>query len=158
MPEQCPRERWELLEPRLRAPLPVKAYSGELRQILINLIQNAIAAGGGRVLVRVQPRRSVANKPGYSITIADSGPGISPGHRPHLFAVFFSTKGEQGTGMGLWLVRSMVEKQGGRVRLRSRTAGESSRPGTIFNVWIPLEPASIATSIATDNLRILAAT
>jgi signal transduction histidine kinase len=146
------------LEPRLRAPLPVKAYAGELRQILINLIQNAIAAGGGRVLVRVQPRHSVVNKPGYSITIADSGPGISPAHRSHLFTMFFTTKGEQGTGMGLWLVRSMVEKQGGRVRVRSRTAGEGSQPGTIFNVWIPLEAAPIATTDATNKLWNLATT
>jgi signal transduction histidine kinase len=146
------------LEPRLRAPLAVKAYAGELRQILINLVQNAIAAGGGRVLVRVQPRHSVTNEPGYSITIADNGPGISPAHRSHLFTMFFSTKGEQGTGLGLWLVRSMVEKQGGRVRVRSRTAEECSRPGTIFNVWIPLEPASIATSTATDQLWKLATT
>jgi signal transduction histidine kinase len=151
-------QRGIILEPRLRAPLVVKAYAGELRQILVNLIQNAIAAGGGRVLVRVQPRHSVMNEPGYSITIADSGSGISPAHRSHLFTMFFTTKGEQGTGLGLWLVRSMVEKQGGRVRVRSRTAAECSRPGTIFNVWIPLEPAPIATSTETDRLWNLATT
>jgi signal transduction histidine kinase len=72
--------------------------------------------------------------------------------------MFFSTKGDQGTGMGLWLVRSMVEKQGGRVRLRSRTAAECSQPGTIFNVWIPLEPAPIATSAVADRLWNLATT
>ena len=54
--------------------------------------------------------------------------------------------------MGLWLVRSMVEKQGGRIRFRSRTAAECDKPGTIFNIWIPLEPAPIATAAATENL------
>jgi signal transduction histidine kinase len=148
------------LQTRLRAPQLVNAYSGELRQILINLIQNAVAASreNGRILVRVQPRRSVGNVAGYSITIADSGHGINPDHRAHLFTMFFTTKGDQGNGMGLWLVRSMVEKQGGRVRLRSRTAAECRKPGTIFNVWIPLEPAPIATSSATDPLWKLATT
>jgi signal transduction histidine kinase len=154
------RQRGIALQTRLRAPLLVNAYAGELRQILINLIQNAVAASGenGSIFVRVQPRHSVAGVPGYSITVADSGQGIHPDHRAHLFTMFFSTKGDQGTGMGLWLVRSMVEKQGGRVRLRSRTAGECNQPGTIFNVWIPLEPAPIATSAVADRLWNLATT
>jgi signal transduction histidine kinase len=165
---------------RLRTPLPLKAYPGELRQILINLVQNAAAAIGsrGRLIVRVQLRRSVMpgypapwtgkpeaggetkhlGQPGYSITIADTGNGINPKHRPQLFTMFFTTKGDQGTGMGLWLVRSMVEKQGGRIRFRSRTAAESDKPGTIFNIWIPLEPAPIATATAAENVSSIAAT
>ena len=157
------------LQRRLRAPLPLKAYSSELRQILINLIQNAMAAIGsrGRIIVRVQLRHSVGanygeresmGQPGYSITIADTGPGINPTHRPQLFTMFFTTKGDEGTGMGLWLVRSMVEKQGGRIRFRSRTAAETDKPGTIFNIWIPLEPAPIATAAATESLSPVAAT
>jgi signal transduction histidine kinase len=141
---------------RLRVPLPLKAYSGELRQILVNLIQNAVAAIGSRglIMVRVQPRRSPVNmgQPGYSITIADTGPGIEPNNRPRLFTLFFTTKGEQGTGLGLWLVRSMVEKQGGRIHFRSRTAAECDQPGTIFNIWIPLEPTPLSTPAAADRL------
>jgi signal transduction histidine kinase len=151
------------LQRRLRTPLPLRAYSNELRQILINLIQNAMAAIGsrGRIIVRAQLRRSLPadyeerasiGQPGYSITIADTGPGINPTHRPQLFTMFFTTKGDEGTGMGLWLVRSMVEKQGGRIRFRSRTAAECDKPGTIFNIWIPLEPAPIATAAATESL------
>ena len=159
------------LQRRLRAPLPLKAYSSELRQILVNLIQNAMAAIGsrGRIVVRVQLRRSLGatstgrsgksmGQPGYSITIADTGPGINAKHRPQLFTMFFTTKGDEGTGMGLWLVRSMVEKQGGRIRFRSRTAAESDKPGTIFNIWIPLEPAPIATAAATESLSPVTAT
>jgi len=141
------------VERRLRVPLPLKAYAGELRQILINLIQNAAAAIGsqGRILVRVQPRHSSGidgDQPGYSITIADTGPGIAPENRGRLFTMFFTTKGEQGTGMGLWLVRSMVEKQGGWIHFRSRTAAETSQHGTIFNIWIPLEPTVLRDSAA----------
>jgi signal transduction histidine kinase len=147
---------------RLRVPLPLKAYSGELRQILVNLIQNAAAAIGsrGRILVRVQPRRSPANmgQPGYSITIADTGPGIERKHRERLFTLFFTTKGDLGTGLGLWLVRSMVEKQGGHIKFRSRTAAESAKPGTIFNIWIPLEPAPFTTPDAADTLPSMAVT
>jgi signal transduction histidine kinase len=141
---------------RLRVPLPLKAYSGELRQILVNLIQNAVAAIGSRglIMVRVQPRRSLVNmgQPGYSITIADTGPGIEAKNRSRLFTLFFTTKGEEGTGLGLWLVRSMVEKQGGRIRFRSRTSAECDKPGTIFNIWIPLEPAPLTTEAAADRL------
>ncbi len=154
------------LQPRLRTPLALKAYPGEIQQILINLIQNAAAAigSGGRISLRVQPRHCMTPAcvaafpsragssrgtrrrgiPGYSITVADNGAGISKANRSQLFTLFFSTKGEEGTGVGLWLVRSMVEKQGGRITFRSRTAAESSKPGTIFNVWIPLEPSALA--------------
>lgn len=156
------------LQPRLRTPVLLTAYSGELRQILVNLIQNAAAAiqSDGRIIIRVQPRRLLAgNHPmrrnpgaepfgerGYSITIADSGPGIEPENRARLFTLFFTTKGDQGTGLGLWLVRSMVEKQGGRLLFRSRTAAESRTPGTIFNIWIPFEPASIASERLSGSL------
>lgn len=137
------------LERRLRAPVPVQGYASELRQILINLVQNAASAIGrkGRILVRVQLRRSLKDftQPGYSITVADSGPGIEPKNRSRLFMLFFTTKGEEGTGLGLWLVRSMVEKQGGQIRFRSRTAAESTPSGTVFNIWIPLAAATLAT-------------
>jgi signal transduction histidine kinase len=158
------RRRGISVESRLATPLPLLAYSGELQQILINLIQNAAAAIGanGRILVRIRLRHSLyesgpsgradsiaAFRPsrppmGYSLTVADDGPGIELGHRARLFTLFFTTKGDKGTGLGLWLVRSMIEKLGGRIRVRSRTAAESSRPGTVFNIWIPLEPVQIA--------------
>jgi len=147
-----------LVQPRIRTVSALTAYSSELQQIVINLVQNSAAAIGseGRILVRVQPRTlllprtleeqsaSPENRqglPGYSITIADTGPGIPMDARQRLFTLFFTTKGEQGTGIGLWLVRSMVEKHGGRIRFRTRTAAESRRPGTVFNVWIPSKPA-----------------
>jgi signal transduction histidine kinase len=147
------RKRDILVQRKLVGSQLLKAYPGEMRQILINLLQNAAAAVGsdGRILVRVQPRAwqgslrngERAGEAGYSITVADTGPGTEVGDRPRLFSLFFTTKGEQGTGLGLWLVRSMVEKQGGRIRFRSRTVEESRHPGTLFNVWIPLEPASL---------------
>jgi signal transduction histidine kinase len=144
------------LEPRLLCPATLIAYSSDFQQILINLLQNAAAAIGkdGRILFRVQPRRHFAvgatgvfaqqSVPGYSITVADNGPGIEKNNRTELFKLFFTTKGDQGTGVGLWLVRSMVEKHGGRICFRSRTASETGKPGTIFNVWLPLVASPLA--------------
>ena len=120
--------------------------SGELRQILINLLQNAIDAlpNGGRILIRVQPsrswRRDATEVPGYAIAICDSGMGIAAAARVRLFTPFFTTKGEQGTGLGLWLVHSLAAKQGGRIACRSRVAGANAGgSGTVFRVWLPLE-------------------
>ncbi len=150
---------------RLRTPLPLRAYSGELQQMLINLMQNAAAAtsSGGFITLRIQPRHSLCDqpavlqpvrgagfratrrlgRPGYSISVADNGRGIQPSDRSHLFTLFFTTKGDQGNGVGLWLVRSIVEKHGGRIVFRSRTASESSKRGTVFNIWLPLEPTPL---------------
>ena len=156
------------LEQRIRADLPLCASIGELRQVIINLIQNACAAirKDGRILVRVQRRSQPGDEqarpllkavslrsgectgqPGYSITIADTGPGIDAAHRADIFTLFFTTKGDKGTGLGLWLVQSMVEKQGGRILLRSRTTAEAKTSFTVFNIWMPLTPTPIAAAL-----------
>lgn len=129
------------LDARIDAPVPLYAYPGELRQILINLIQNAAAAiqDNGRILIRVRSRDG-----GYSMTVADNGPGIATENRSRLFQLFFTTKGEAGTGIGLWLVHSLVEKHGGRIVFRSRTEGEGRLRGTVFNVWLPFGSPSPA--------------
>lgn len=127
------------VQTRVKAPVEMYGYPSELRQILINLLQNASAAIGknGRILVRVHPSNG-----GYSMTVADTGSGIDAVHRARLFSLFFTTKGEHGTGLGLWLVQSLVEKHGGRIRFRSRTAEEGRTHGTVFNVWLPLGSAA----------------
>jgi signal transduction histidine kinase len=142
---------------RVKAPVEMYGYPSELRQILINLVQNAVAAMGksGSLYVRVQQRAG-----GYSITVADDGAGIEPGNRERLFSLFFTTKGEHGTGLGLWLVQSLVEKHGGSIRFRSRTLGEASASvgdegpkqrlhGTVFNVWLPLGSSASQPDLAT---------
>jgi signal transduction histidine kinase len=130
------------LHSSINAPKSITAYPGELRQIVINLVQNAIAAvgNGGQIFVRVRPRHTLHSpqSPGYVITIADNGSGITPADRNRLFTLFFTTKGEQGTGLGLWLVQSLVARQGGHIRVRSRTAAESRLRGTLFQIWLPL--------------------
>jgi signal transduction histidine kinase len=54
------------------------------------------------------------SRPGATVTITDSGPGVSEGNQAKLFQPFFTTKGEQGTGLGLWVSQGIVEKHGGR--------------------------------------------
>ena|SRR5579864_5188022 len=115
--------------------------AGEIRQLLSNLIVNAADAmpSGGTLAVRVRRSHdwSDTQLPGVKITVADTGGGIQPEHLPRLFEPFFSTKGEVGTGLGLWLSKSIVERHGGRMKVKSRV--EPGRSGTVFSVFIPAQ-------------------
>jgi len=71
------------------------------------------------------------------VTVLDTGAGIPAGVRKNLFAPFYTTKGEKGTGLGLWISRSIVEKHEGTIHLVSRTTNGSS--GTAFSVFLPFE-------------------
>lgn len=127
-----------------------KAYAfcsaGEIRQALVNLIGNALDAtpDGGRLVVRV--RSCLCKEFHYArLSIADTGSGIGPNVRTHLFNQFFTTKGSRGTGLGLWLTRDIVLRNGGRLRYRSRIACPS---GTVFTMYLPaLPPMEIARSV-----------
>ena len=112
---------------------------GELRQVLFNLLANAIQAShiGSRVLVTA--RISEHWKLGDSvirISITDSGNGIDPAIRHQLFQPFFTTKRDSGRGLGLWVSKNIIEKQNGTIRWRSRT-GE--RSGTCFMITLPVQ-------------------
>jgi signal transduction histidine kinase len=69
------------------------------------------------------------------ITIADNGGGIPQSELPRIFEPFYSTKGDAGTGLGLWLSHGIVQKHEGSIRVRSRTTTGSS--GTVFSVFLP---------------------
>lgn len=112
--------------------------AGEIRQALVNLIGNAIDATpeGGRLRLHVS---SCSRKDLHyaRITVADTGVGIGPDIRAKLFTQFFTTKGTSGTGIGLWLTRDIVVRNGGRLRYRSRIG----RPGgTVFTMYLPSLP------------------
>ena len=108
---------------------------GELRQVFANLIGNAVDAmrngEGGRLRVHIH-HASLLHSPAYRVTVSDEGVGIPETFLPRIFEPFFSTKGEMGTGLGLWISRSIVGKQGGSIRFRSR-CGMPKR-GTLFSV------------------------
>lgn len=113
-----------------------------LRQVLINLIQNAVQAmiGGGDVFVetRTQDRFRVGEgaRRWAQISVRDTGPGIAPGLLANLFVPFVTTK-QQGTGLGLAISHRIVSEAGGRIDVRSREGF-----GTTFVVLLPAEPDS----------------
>lgn len=121
-------------------PTPrVLSLEGEIRQVVNNLVRNALDAmsSGGRLLVRLHPQQDwKSGAKGVRITVADTGEGISPEIRPHLFEPFQTTKEMTGTGLGLWVSKGIVEKHGGRIQTRSRR-GEGH--GTVFAMWLPVE-------------------
>ena len=116
----------------------VMANEGELRQVFSNLLSNAIDAcsDGGRIYLRIRQRRPPAGKPGLIIAVADSGAGIDPEHLPRLFEPFFTTKATVGTGLGLWVTKTIVQKHGGTIRMRTLRGR-----GTVFQVFLPAEAA-----------------
>ena len=111
---------------------------GEIRQALVNLIGNAIDAmrEGGNLRVHVSPI-SINGVEHARLTVADNGGGIRKEIRSQLFRQFFTTKGSSGTGLGLWLTRDIVQKNGGKLRFRSRTETPS---GTVFVMYLPATP------------------
>lgn len=117
------------------------AVPGELRQLIANLVSNSIDAvgAGGRIRIRVSAARDWRHnhREGVRLTVADSGAGISDELRLQLFEPFFTTKKDVGTGLGLWVCKSIVEKHHGTIRVKSSiTPGKS---WTAFSVFLPLD-------------------
>ena len=145
------------------------AFPAELRQVFTNLITNAAEAAspGGQVKVSIQPAGTAGTdatgqkmQAGATVTIADNGPGIPAEVRPHLFQPFFTTKGERGTGLGLWVSRGIINKHGGTISLKSDTSARGAhgtvvqrlssdesndqhRPATQVYAFCPLELTAI---------------
>ena len=118
----------------------VHGDEGELRQVFSNLVVNAVDAMtelGDRLSIQVHDSRNWKNvsSTGVRTTVQDNGPGIAPEHRRRLFEPFYTTKGEKGTGIGLWVSRGIVESHGGSMRFRSSTV--AGRTGTSFSVFLP---------------------
>ena len=127
------------IEQSIEPGLIVNAVQGELKQILSNLVTNAIDASpqGGRIAIRARSVGGLhSGSRGIRITIADNGAGIPPQDRAKMFAPFFTTKKEVGTGLGLWISKDLLEKRGGDIRVRSSNSG---RTGTVMSIYLPSE-------------------
>jgi signal transduction histidine kinase len=123
---------------RLEQQPEVTASGGELRQIVSNLISNAIDAlpHEGRLSISVHSARHPRHgTDGVRLIVADNGTGIPAEVRAKIFEAFFTTKRDVGTGLGLWVTRSLVEKHGGSLRMRTST--DPHRHGTTFSVFFP---------------------
>jgi signal transduction histidine kinase len=111
---------------------PVRASEGELRQVLLIVVTNALDAMQDRGSLHC---RTCAAGGCVAVEITDSGPGIPEEHRARLFTPFFTTKAERGgTGLGLSIARRIVEDAGGTISI-------ASRPGSGATVTISLPSA-----------------
>jgi signal transduction histidine kinase len=121
----------------------VRADAEQLRQVLMNLVMNAIQAvdGRGRVEVATRERSGRPSTTDISelsakaewieISVSDNGPGITPQVKKNLFVPFFTTK-DKGTGLGLAISERMVVEMGGRIEVSSQAGS-----GSTFTVLLP---------------------
>ena len=129
---------------------PVIGSADQFRQILSNLVVNAkdamsqtdgsISSSNGtnsagllKLLIRTRHISQGGTRGRVAVTVADTGSGIPSAIRDSMFEPFVSSKGEKGTGLGLWIVRGITESHGGKIRVRSRE-GE----GTVFQIYLPV--------------------
>jgi two-component system NtrC family sensor kinase len=118
--------------------LQIAAVHGELRQVLSNLLANGLDALGqeGMVTVRASDTRDPLNgTERIRLTVSDNGKGIEPAALSQIFEPFFSTKGDLGNGLGLWVCKQIIEKHGGQIQVRSSTDGQHR--GTAFSLCLP---------------------
>jgi PAS domain S-box-containing protein len=133
------------VEERKRATLAVRCFEGEIRQVLSNLLSNAIDAvqplGGGRLLLRSHAGREwTTGRPGLVITVADTGRGMPASVARRIFEPFYTTKGASGTGLGLWVSNEIVRRHHGTLRFRS--SEKEGRSGTVFALFLPFDAVS----------------
>jgi len=129
------------VEQEFRSEDPVVCFQGDVRQVLNNLVSNALEAMpfGGRLLIRSRKGRNwKSGQQGIVLTIADTGTGMSPEVRKHIFEAFYTTKGTAGNGLGLWVCQEIVERHRGALRVRSSQRADCS--GTVFALFLPFQP------------------
>ena len=118
-------------------PLPVVTGSADqIRQVLSNLVVNAkdSMASGGTLTVRTRQMVPPGSVKGWvRIMVADTGCGIPKHVLENMFEPFITTKGERGTGLGLWIVKGIIENHGGKLRVRSKPGR-----GTAFRIDLPV--------------------
>jgi PAS domain S-box-containing protein len=129
------------VEQRQRARRPAICVEGEIRQVLNNLIGNAMDAlppRAGRIFIRSRDATDWKHgNAGVVLTIADTGTGMSPQTREKIFEPFFTTKGTGGAGLGLWICCQLAEQNQGMLRVRSSQL--NGRSGTVFTLFLPYQ-------------------
>jgi two-component system NtrC family sensor kinase len=143
-PEFLEETRWRIGENPLLADADIQldaergriqADPTRLRQVIMNLVQNAVHAGGPDQPVRISGRRA---RGGYEISVEDSGAGVPEAERSRVFEPFFTRK-PGGTGLGLAVCRGIVQTHGGSISVTDGSGG-----GAVFTVWLPESAGSPA--------------
>ncbi len=132
---QLQRANVELLSELETLPDAVIA-ADQIRQVLSNLVINAKDAmpNGGRLRIRTRHIPGADDLHGWvRILIADTGTGIPPEMLSSIFEPFVTTKGEKGTGLGLWIVKGIIQNHAGKLSVKSK-AGK----GTVFKIDLPV--------------------
>ncbi len=122
-----------LVNAYLPSGILVSVPQGEFRQVLVNLVGNALDAvpRGGRLILRVRKLKSLDGSSFVGLTVADTGKGMSPAVQGRIFEPFYTTKGQLGTGIGLWLSLEILKKCKASIRLRSKPGC-----GTVFCIYL----------------------
>ncbi len=131
------------LKLRVHVAPAVSLYAcwGEGRQVLINLVSNAIdAAPRSGNIALIAAETCVHGRNFAEVRVEDDGPGIAPENLKRIFEPFFSTKGKDGTGLGLWVSKSIAEKFGGTLHIESNP-GPNGRHRTVATLRLPCEAA-----------------
>jgi signal transduction histidine kinase len=133
---------------RLETDGAIVGFRSEIVQVVTNLLLNALDAtsAGGQVMIHLYPAPrwvcEIHASHGYCLSIADTGSGIPSQDRARIYQPFFTTKGERGTGLGLWVSAGIVDRIGGSIRVwSSRLPGHS---GTCFSVFLPAGQATFS--------------
>lgn len=133
------------LEQHLDRDATINGYPAELRQVFSNLLTNGLDASSPGSTLRVTLRHEPAIKAtptrnirpeGVTVEVTDHGQGIPPEILDQLFQPFFTTKGEKGTGLGLWVSQGIIQKHGGTIHVDTRTEGPNH--GTTVSVFLPI--------------------
>ncbi|ADW71358.1 two-component system sensor histidine kinase NtrB [Granulicella tundricola] len=126
---------------RERPSRPIVCMESEIRQVLSNLVGNAIHAmqeRGGQLSLRSRETRNHGRgRDGLLFTVADSGTGMSAEILSSIYKAFYTTKGIGGTGLGLWISSEIVARHRGNIRVKSTQSPGSS--GTVFEVFLPFD-------------------
>jgi two-component system sensor histidine kinase TctE len=126
-------------------PLMVHGNPTMLRELLVNLVDNALhyTPAGGTVTVRV---RADAERHLAILEVEDTGPGIAPSERAHVFERFYRILGShtQGSGLGLAIVREIAQQHGAEVEIYNNPhILDKSAPGSLFRVSLPMSDSNL---------------
>ncbi len=127
-----------VVEERYRAKRPVVCLSGDVGQLLSELIGNAMAAMGSGGTLRLRSREATewrSGRHGTVLTVSDTGQGMDAEARSRIFEAFFTTKGIGGVGLGLWIAADIAKRVEGELRVR--TSQSAGGHGTVVTLFLP---------------------